>query len=420
VLRGPTAPLTCLTVLLQNSSQRQGRVQTQNILFAGCWDKAIYSTPCHTPAATEVLPGGAADEAFAKGGPGIVFRGGHSDFVKCVLAQWLSPFPQATDKEPAKASPRVRSPFSPALLLSGSADSNIVAWNALTGAKLATIRGHKTSVLAFEFDPCNRGNPYSHGDRENAGDEESDRICDFLILYSASSSGEIRQWDIRVDGRGLLPGASAEAQTSAVHAVTTCIYSAVHPTSVYGLAFADLALPEHPRLFTASADGTAALVRTATNGWRQAQVDGNAPCAKRFTHGGHVRCLSSPDEELLVTGGRDEDVKVWDVETGELTVTLQGHFDEVTGVTVLARVVGRQLVDYRVVSVSLDGTVRLWVVKDEIAKAEAMADEEDEGTAEQVAEVEEDPVEKEGGASKKEIQLTAEEEAELAELMDDD
>ncbi|KAI9869845.1 MAG: hypothetical protein M1830_005032, partial [Pleopsidium flavum] len=79
--------------------------------------------------------------------------------------------------------------------------------------------------------------------------------------------------------------------------------------------------------------------------------------------------------------------------------TFSGHSEEVTGLLLLGQIV---------VSVSIDATIRKWSLKpDELRKATLEAEEARKGLAEEKAE----PVKK--------SLMTAEEESELAELMDD-
>jgi hypothetical protein len=103
-------------------------------------------------------------------------------------------------------------------------------------------------------------------------------------------------------------------------------------------------------------------------------------------------------EELgvVVTGCRDENVRVWDNGSGDCVAVLSGHWEEVTGVVVIGKL--SQLA----VSVSIDGTVRKWgLSREELARAREDKEEEIE-------------VEKQ-----KESGMTEEEERELAELMDE-
>ena len=113
--------------------------------------------------------------------------------------------------------------------------------------------------------------------------------------------------------------------------------------------------------------------------------------------------MLSTDEKWVITAGRDEDVKIWDRSSGELWHRYEGHFDEITGLVVVGD---------RVVSVGIDATIRVWDLGETalgVARREA-----EERRMGMVKEEEEEKIkEVEGG-------LTAEEEAELAELMDDE
>jgi WD40 repeat protein len=61
----------------------------------------------------------------------------------------------------------------------------------------------------------------------------------------------------------------------------------------------------------------------------------------------------SPDGRLVVSGGEDKTVKLWDAKTGVLLRSFRGHTSVVTRVAFSAD--GRHLA-----SASLDKTVRIW------------------------------------------------------------
>jgi WD40 repeat protein len=162
-----------------------------------------------------------------------------------------------------------------------------------------------------------------------------------------------------------------------------------HETSVYRVLFSGN--DEDSDLWTASADGTAKCLSRARN-WTTEET---------YEHGDYVRTIALT-ADWVITAGRDENVKVWDRATGKLWHVYEGHYEEVTGLVVLEG-------DKKVVSVSIDGTIRTWGLgKADLEKARKEREEELKGV-----------VEEEKVKSKKSL-LTAEEEAELAELMDSD
>ena len=91
---------------------------------------------------------------------------------------------------------------------------------------------------------------------------------------------------------------------------------------------------------------------------------------------------------------------MWDASSGDLVCTYSGHFEEVTALGLLS--------GQRVVSVSIDGTLRTWSLEARaLAKAVKEAEDEKAGRVEEKVE------------ERKEGVMTAEEEAELAELLED-
>ncbi|KAL8742444.1 MAG: hypothetical protein Q9190_005067 [Brigantiaea leucoxantha] len=306
--RGPTAPLTSLAFNPQHTT-----------LFAGCWDKTIWSWSLSTRA------------------PQHRYTGGHTDFIKTLLMLRLA---------------------STSLLFSGSADSNIVIWSIDSGHKLHVLTGHSRGILALALDP------FSYENDDNPSPSEN------ITLFSASSDREIRRWRIGVDGCEQL-----EPETPIL----------AHETSVYALTF-----DADGDLWTASADGTAKCL-ARFNGWRP---------DTELRHGDFVSSVVVDElGGMVVTGGRDEDVKVWDKGSGELVHVYRGHYEEVTALVVVGR---------EVVSVGIDGTVRRWGLRaEELREAKRREEEEEEGKEEEKEVVK-------GGV------LTEEEERELAELMAED
>eukprot|EP00741_Cyanophora_paradoxa_P005080 tig00000851_g4922.t1 len=88
---------------------------------------------------------------------------------------------------------------------------------------------------------------------------------------------------------------------------------------------------------------------------RKARMDGcRAMQWPALLHNSQVNAVAwTPDGKRIVSGSKDKSVRVWDAETGEKLLQLQGHTDEVTSVAVLAD--GK-----RIVSGSIDKSVRVW------------------------------------------------------------
>jgi WD40 repeat protein len=299
---GPTAPLTSVAVL-----------PTSDLVFAGCWDKSVWSWTLSTRK------------------PSRRFQG-HTDFVKAVLAFKLQ---------------------GKALLVSASADTTIIVWDIASGEKLHTLKGHTRGVLALALDAT-----------------ENEQSKDTVTLFSAGTDREIRQWVIG-------PSTASEVQPSPI---------IVHETSIDAIHF-----DSDGDLWTASADKTARCLSRV----REWQED------SQFEHPDFVRDVAVDEEGgWVITACRDEEVRVWNKASGKLHHVFSGHFEEVTGLLLLSR--------QRLVSISIDATVRQWSLK-----AQDLA------TAIQEAEDERLGKDKEEELEKKEGLMTAEEEAELAELLDD-
>lgn len=288
------------------------------------------------------------------------------------------------------------------ILISGSADSSIIVWDVESGAKLVTARD-TGRILDLKIDPASFGCPSPH---EEAATNGATRF----IIYSASSDPQIRRWLLAADNDKitLTEGEVPQPLT--------------HETSVNGLHFTpDLAIPpksindivewsddESSTLYTASSDKTARSFTRAT-------AEASAPWQPEdepLIHPDFVRAITVDEEAgLIITACRDEEVRVWDASEGRLIHTWRGHFEEVTGLALVKCADGK---GNDVVSVSIDGTIRCWSLDRRVMGAARQREEES-------GEVGGEKKENENGnGNKKGPMLTAEEEAELAELMSDE
>lgn len=133
----------------------------------------------------------------------------------------------------------------------------------------------------------------------------------------------------------------------------------VNSGEVMGVAFG----PDNSSVFSCGRDGTARLTAGPKPDGTTA---GNTSTKLRdySGHAGAVTCLALvPDGTLLVTGGEDKTVRIWEVTSGKQLRAFQGHLGKVTATA--ARGDGKQ-----VASASEDGAIRVWdLATDEIGRA---------------------------------------------------
>ncbi|RDA91714.1 hypothetical protein CP533_2349 [Ophiocordyceps camponoti-saundersi (nom. inval.)] len=249
------------------------------------------------------------------------------------------------------------------LLISGGADRQMIVWDVETGRRLYAIQDAAKTMLAVQ----------------HVAVDPALSTQDTLVLVSASSDPHIRRWELSLDGYKQLSGSAHSSDGTERPTIHE------HDTSVYKLFF-DTNVDEVD-LWTASADGKVKCL-ARNQGFVADEV---------LMHGDFVRAVVVTPH-WVVSAGRDDNVKVWDRRTGKLHCTLEGHFEEVTDLVLVRDGQGSPRL---VCSVSIDGTIRTWPLSElELAEVVSRA-----GRVEP--------------ATGTEQQLTADEEAELAELMDD-
>lgn len=247
------------------------------------------------------------------------------------------------------------------ILVSGSADSTIIIWDIENGKQLHKLKGHTKALQDLAIDPMSLP-------------DGSNEPADSFVLFSASSDPQIRRWHISLANSHEL-----------AESIETPILA--HDTSVYKLCF-----DGDGDLWTASADKTAKHLSRS----REWEAD------TMLQHPDFVRDVALNERlGVVATACRDEQVRVWDLASGKEVCAYDGHFEEVTGLAV---------VGMNVASVSIDGTLRTWGLRkvDMESYREDIAKEGGDEEAKDDKKADGDGV------------LTAEEEAELAELMDDD
>ncbi|KAI1352822.1 WD40-repeat-containing domain protein [Xylaria sp. FL0043] len=269
----------------------------------------------------------------------------HTDFVKAVICAKIG---------------------SKDYLISGGADKKIIVWDIETGSRVHVIQDQTVSMMALQ----------------NLAVDPLESTPEAIALVSASSDPHIRRWRITASTVEQIKEVSPNEPNSVRHSILE------HETTVYKLFFDTDG--EEVDLWTSSGDGTAKCL-SRQKGFATEDT---------IKHGSHVRAVAVTDQ-WIITAGRDEDIKVWDRTSGKLYCTLEGHYDEVTDLVILAG-------GDSVASVSIDGTVRKWSLhKNELDKVIKEQEEKANGT------------QKEDTAEPSESLMTKEEEAELAAMMED-
>ncbi|KAI9668906.1 MAG: hypothetical protein M1817_005185 [Caeruleum heppii] len=282
VFRGPTAPVSSLAFRPPDASDDNGR------LFAGSWDKSVWAWSItfppspQPPSAAQQYPRPASEESSAS-------QGGHKDFVKSIL------FLRLSERD---------------LLVTGGADADILVWDVQSGRRIQVLRGHTRAVLTLALDPVSSS-------------------ADEAVIFSGGSEKGIRRWKIRV--RGTSPTREGHhnrgpERLSAEIPPSTALLNDAHETSIHRLVF-DLSPSGDADLYTASADGSAKCLSRE----RKWEVE------TTMRHPDFVRdvCVDEQRGRWVVTGCRDEEIRVWIRGTSTLYATLSGHYSDVTSLCIV-------------------------------------------------------------------------------------
>ena len=238
------------------------------------------------------------------------------------------------------------------VLISGGADGRIIVWNVATGNKIHVLKAHLRGVLDLAVLPPSES---------EFAPPVGGRTTTQTILFGAGGVGEIRRFAI-----------TPEEQQIKIEEVEPEKPIQAHETSIFKLLF-----DADGDLWTASADGDVVCLGLGLNQQQHQQLKKEngwtAEEMMRIKTGSWTRGVAIDEiGGWVLSGGRDEDVKVWDRASGELYHVFRGHFDEITGLVVLQG--GPRQV---LVSTSLDGTVRRWSLKGKDLQAAKQKQEEE-------------------------------------------
>ncbi|KAG0299899.1 hypothetical protein BGZ98_009665 [Dissophora globulifera] len=250
--------------------------------------------------------------------------------------------------------------FDDAKLITGSMDRTLKIWNYHTGQCIRTLQGHTDGVVTLDFDSriLASGSVDATIKIWNFATGECSTLkghCDLVnkvqiykkkMLVSASDDTTVKLWDIST--RTCLRTFTGHVgrvqclQTSG-DALISIITDGLRKRAQEGL----LARP-HGSGSQVGASAASTTVRGACTINRSGVVENAPPSPLQDPNSDTETRTMLP---IIVTGGLDNTLKVWDVETGECLNTLFGH---VEGVWSLA------FDKLRIVSGSLDRTIKVW------------------------------------------------------------
>lgn len=163
-------------------------------------------------------------------------------------------------------------------LASGGADGSIRLWNVASGGLPVLLAAHTDEVTALAFDPSGRW------------------------LFSGSRDKSIRRWDLRADYASDIVGAHDDWVREI----------ALSPAGILASASKDMSI----RLWD-----IASSMPTATESEIHRQ-----PKRRWKAHAGGVDALAfSLDDALLISGGRDNCLRIWEAATGRELAALTEH-----------------------------------------------------------------------------------------------